>query len=71
MQAAPASQHPNPLDHALVEHFTRALQGAGVELAPEREYEVEYEALDGPQRVDAIVRLKDVNRPGFRGGRLA
>jgi hypothetical protein len=59
MQAAPASQHPDPLAHALVEHFTRALQRAGVELVPEREYEVEYEALDGPQRVDAIVRLKD------------
>lgn len=59
MQVAAASHHPTQSDQALVEHFTRALRAAGVELAPEREFEVQYEALDGLQRLDAVIRLKD------------
>lgn len=59
MQPTFSSPHPNPSEQDLVEHFTRALQEAGLELASDREYEVQYEALDGLQRLDAVVRLKD------------
>jgi hypothetical protein len=57
-----SAELPSSPDHSaqeLVEHFAQALQHAGLELAPDREYEVGYEALDGLQRLDALVRLKD------------
>lgn len=59
MQQGTTFRNPSPSGHELVEHFTRALEEAGVEIASEQEYEVQYEALDGLQRMDAIIRLRD------------
>ena len=45
-------------DQALLEEFVRSLEGAtSFTVAPERHFEVEFPALDGPQRLDALLRV--------------
>ena len=52
-------QHGQRFSKALVENFSHALTEAGVALSPDLDYDVPYEALEGVQRLDAIVHLKD------------
>lgn len=61
MPTDPSAYHLFP-DHDLVEAFLRALEGAGVKSAAERSYEVAFKALDGVQRLDAVVRLQNEPR---------
>lgn len=58
MQRTFASDCAKSSNKELVEHFTRALQLAGLELAPDHQYGVSYEAFGGPQRLAAVARLK-------------
>lgn len=58
-----AGQQLGAVAQNLVEEFVRSLEGAtSLTVAPERRFEVEFPALDGPQRLDVLLRVE--GKPG-------